>query len=79
MDVLDDGLSRAGKSTIIALLQGFYKPQSGTILIDDVPLEDWDLEHYRRSVGVVMQEPRLFNMSIRDNIVYGLEAGQSDV
>jgi ABC-type multidrug transport system fused ATPase/permease subunit len=63
-----------GKSTIIQLLLRFYTPLSGEILIDDVPLNELDEKHYRRSLGVVTQEPKLFNLSIADNIAYGLDA-----
>ena len=64
----------AGKSTIIQLLLRFYTPLSGEILVDDVPLHEHDVKHYRRSLGVVTQEPKLFNLSIADNIAYGLDA-----
>ncbi len=63
----------AGKSTIIQLLLRFYTPLSGEILIDDVPLNELDEKHYRQSLGVVTQEPKLFNLSIADNIAYGLD------
>jgi ABC-type multidrug transport system fused ATPase/permease subunit len=64
----------AGKSTIIQLLLRFYTPLSGEILVDDVPLHEHDVKHYRRSLGVVTQEPKLFNLSIAENIAYGLDA-----
>jgi ABC-type multidrug transport system fused ATPase/permease subunit len=62
-----------GKSTIIALLQRFYDQRSGEILIDDMSINQFDLNEYRQFISVVGQEPKLFNMSIEDNIRYGLD------
>ncbi|UZD21724.1 ABC transporter transmembrane domain-containing protein [Algoriphagus halophytocola] len=64
------GHSGAGKSTIIQLLMRFYEVQKGEILVDDKPLQDWNLENLRQQVGIVPQEVLLFGGSIRENIAY---------
>jgi ATP-binding cassette subfamily B (MDR/TAP) protein 1 len=63
----------AGKSTIVALLQRFYDQKSGEILVDDISIADIDVNQYRQYIAVVGQEPKLFNMSIEENIVYGID------
>ncbi len=63
----------AGKSSIIALIQGLYCPIKGAVLIDGVSLEEYDLDVFRSSIAVVEQDPKLFNISIRENVLYGLE------
>ena len=74
------GSSGCGKSTIFSLLQGFYIPTNGKILIDGEDINDFDLHHLRSSFGVVRQEPVLFNESIEWNIRYNLtEASSEDV
>ncbi len=65
------GASGSGKSTVVALLERFYDVSSGAILIDDVQLHDYDLKWLRRNIGLVSQEPRLFDMSIEENICVG--------
>uniref|UniRef100_A0A5S6QCS5 Bile salt export pump n=1 Tax=Trichuris muris TaxID=70415 RepID=A0A5S6QCS5_TRIMR len=67
------GPSGCGKSTIISLLQRFYDPNRGRITYDDHSLRSLNLPHVRKSIGLVCQEPVLFNVSLRQNIVYGLE------
>ncbi len=62
------GATGAGKSTFAALFLGMYHPQQGTIRYDGVDLFDLDLSQLRRQLGVVLQEPFLFNTSIRKNI-----------
>ena len=62
------GRSGVGKSTLINLVCRFYNPDSGEILIDGHPLADLNLETYRKQIGIVLQEPFLFNSSIYDNI-----------
>jgi len=66
------GETGSGKSSVINLLMRFYDPQSGEILVDDVNLKDWDLAHLRSQIGLVSQEPILFNGTIKDNISFGL-------
>jgi len=65
------GLSGAGKSTIINLLDKFYTPTSGQILLDNIPLEDYDTHFLRENIGLVLQKNHIFNGSIADNIRYG--------
>ena len=65
------GLSGAGKSTIINLLDKFYQPSSGEILLDGVPLENYDTHFLRENIGLVLQKNHIFNGSIADNIRYG--------
>jgi ATP-binding cassette subfamily B protein len=65
------GESGSGKSTLLKLLQGFYAPTEGRIRIDGVDLQDFELASLRRGVGVVSQEPFIFNGTLRDNIALG--------
>ena len=65
------GLSGAGKSTIVNLLDKFYSPDSGHITLDGTPLEDWDTEHLRDNIGLVLQKNHIFSGSIEENIRYG--------
>ena len=65
------GLSGAGKSTIVNLLDKFYSPQKGTITLDGVPLSDWDTEWLRENIGLVLQKNHIFDGSIEENIKYG--------
>jgi ATP-binding cassette subfamily B protein len=65
------GPSGAGKTTLFALLMRFYDPQSGQILIDDVPVRELALQDLRGHIGVVPQEPVIFSGTVIDNIRYG--------
>ena len=65
------GLSGAGKSTIINLLCKFYLPDSGTINLDEVNLNDFDNTALRNDIGLVLQKNHIFQGSIEDNIRYG--------
>ena len=65
------GQSGSGKSTVIQLLLRFYDPTSGQILIDGKDIKEYNLNYLRTQMGVVFQEPVLFDRSIRDNIKYG--------
>lgn len=75
------GLSGSGKSTLLGLLLRLYEAASGQILIDGIPLNELDVKWFRSKVGVVSQEPRLFNMDIASNISYGCvkKFGQRDI
>ncbi|CAJ1368059.1 unnamed protein product [Effrenium voratum] len=66
------GASGSGKSTSVQLIFRYYDPYEGAILIDGVPLKDWDLTHLHRHMALVAQEPVLFNTSVRQNLLYGL-------
>ncbi|CAN1186074.1 ABC transporter B family member 11 [Linum perenne] len=65
------GESGSGKSTVISLIERFYDPQSGEVLIDGINLKEFQLKWIRQQIGLVSQEPVLFASSIRDNISYG--------
>jgi ATP-binding cassette subfamily B protein len=65
------GKSGAGKSTTISLLCRFHEPDSGSIKIDGVDYRNIPLQELRRQVGLVLQEPFLFNGTIAENIAYG--------
>jgi len=65
------GRSGSGKSTLVSLLPRFYEPQSGEILIDDRPINDYRLAGLRDQISLVSQEVVLFNASIANNIAYG--------
>lgn len=74
------GSSGSGKSTILALLMDFYAPQDGKILIDNCSLAVINTASYRRQIAVIMQDSRLFDMTIRDNIRVGrLDASDEEV
>ncbi len=64
------GPSGAGKTTVINLIARFFDVSTGAIRIDGVNIQDLDLGHYRRQIGIVMQEPYLFHGSILENICY---------
>lgn len=72
------GESGSGKSTAIALLERFYDPDSGKILFDDVELPALKVSWLRQQVGLVAQEPVLFNDTIRYNIAYGKQGEASE-
>ncbi|OXB53042.1 hypothetical protein ASZ78_005756 [Callipepla squamata] len=67
------GLNGSGKSTCAALLERFYEPGAGEVLLDGVPLRDYEHRYLHRQVALVGQEPVLFSGSIRDNIAYGMK------
>ncbi|CAL4949383.1 unnamed protein product [Urochloa decumbens] len=72
------GESGSGKSTVIALLERFYDPDSGKILFDNVELQALKVSWLRQQVGLVAQEPVLFNDTIRTNIAYGKQGEASE-
>ncbi|HET7448828.1 MAG TPA: glucan ABC transporter ATP-binding protein/ permease [Methyloceanibacter sp.] len=65
------GATGAGKSTAMALLYRVYDPQSGTIRVDGRDIHDVKLASLRRNIGVIFQEPLLFNRSIAENLQVG--------
>ncbi|MFP1682975.1 lipid A export permease/ATP-binding protein MsbA [Alloalcanivorax sp. C16-1] len=65
------GRSGAGKSTISAMLPRFFDPDSGQVLLDGVPLPDYQLAALRRQIAMVSQKVVLFNDTVRNNIAYG--------
>ncbi|XP_074355611.1 ABC transporter B family member 21-like [Apium graveolens] len=72
------GESGSGKSTVIALLQRFYDPDSGQITLDGIEIQKLQLKWLRQQMGLVSQEPVLFNDTIRANIAYGKEGGATE-
>jgi ABC-type multidrug transport system fused ATPase/permease subunit len=74
------GESGGGKSTVSNLIQRFYDPDSGEILVDNVPLKELDTVWYRKHIASVSQEPVLFATTIRENILYGnLDATEEEI
>ena len=65
------GLSGAGKSTIVNLLDKFYEPQVGQILLDGVDLREYDTQFLRENIGLVLQKNHIFDGTIEENILYG--------
>ena len=66
------GPNGCGKSTILHLILGFYRPQAGVLYCDGRPYDEVDLSCVRRAIGFVPQNPQLFSGSIRENIAYGM-------
>lgn len=67
------GGSGSGKSTAVALLQRFYDPLGGEILLDGVAIDKLQLKWLRSQMGLVSQEPALFATTIKENILFGKE------
>lgn len=67
------GQSGSGKSTVIGLIERFYDPLRGCVLVDKRDLKDYNLRSLRSHIALVSQEPTLFAGSVRYNIVYGKE------
>ncbi|XP_070691712.1 antigen peptide transporter 1 [Pempheris klunzingeri] len=67
------GLNRSGKSTCIKLLERFYQPQAGEILLDGKPLQSYKDQYLHEKIAVVGQDCLLFARSVRENIKYGYE------
>jgi ATP-binding cassette subfamily B (MDR/TAP) protein 1 len=66
------GESGCGKSTVISLLERFYDPEAGQVLLDGRDIRGLQVRWLRQQMGLVGQEPVLFNTTIRENIIYGL-------
>lgn len=74
------GLSGAGKSTILNLLNKFYNPDSGKIVLDNVDLREYNNTALRREVGLVLQKNHIFKGTIEDNIRYGkMKASKEEI
>ena len=74
------GLSGAGKSTVVNLLDKFYEPTQGQIFIGGVDLREYDTDFLRQNIGLVLQKNHIFRGSIAENILYGnIEATMDDV
>lgn len=70
------GASGSGKSTIVALLERWYDPNSGILLLDGLPIGELNLQWLRTHVRLVQQEPVLFTGSVFENVRYGLVGTQ---
>jgi ATP-binding cassette subfamily B (MDR/TAP) protein 1 len=66
------GASGCGKSTIVALIERFYDPSSGSVALDGTDIKELNVRWLRTQIGLVSQEPVLFSMSIRANVELGL-------
>lgn len=67
------GRSGSGKSTLIDIIMGFNEPLKGELSIDDIPLREFEIDSYRKHIGYVPQESILFNMTIRENLLWAKE------
>ncbi|OAC98869.1 hypothetical protein MUCCIDRAFT_149394 [Mucor lusitanicus CBS 277.49] len=72
MTVAFVGPSGSGKSTSVQLLQRFYDPIEGSVLVDGKDLKEYNVAWLRSQIGVVSQEPVLFNMTIKQNLLMGV-------
>ena len=72
------GQSGSGKSTLIKLLSRIYQPTSGKIIVDGYDINKVDINSYRKQLGVVMQDPFLFNGTISDNIAIAKKYSSSE-
>jgi ATP-binding cassette subfamily B (MDR/TAP) protein 1 len=72
------GQSGSGKSTVISLIERFYNPLAGEVLIDGINLKEFQLKWIREKIGLVSQEPVLFASSIKDNIAYGKDGATTE-
>lgn len=72
------GPTGSGKSLILSLITGLIQPTSGQILIDDIPLQEWNSDYIFKTMGLVFQESILFNTSLRENIVFNTKIKNQD-
>lgn len=72
------GQSGSGKSTVISLIERFYDPQAGEVLIDNINIRKFQLKWIRQKIGLVSQEPVLFTSSIKENIAHGKSGATTD-
>lgn len=72
------GESGSGKSTVISLIERFYDPDSGHVLLDGVDIRKLKISWLRQQMGLVSQEPVLFNDTIRTNIAYGKQGDATE-
>lgn len=74
------GESGCGKSTFVNLMMRFYDPNFGQIFLDGVNIQEYNLHDLRKAISLVMQEPSIFNYSIKENVLYGkLDAKNSEI
>ena len=73
------GRSGAGKSTIIKLILRHYDVSEGAILLDGMNIQQFKVKDYRSKIGVVTQDVEIFDLSIKDNISYGIDASIEEI
>jgi len=73
------GQTGSGKSTVARLLTRLYQPQSGTILLNGHPIQDYALADLRRAIGIITQEVHIFNATVRDNLTLFDDSISDDV
>ena len=78
MKVAVVGPTGAGKSTLLGLLPRFFDPNAGQVEIDGFDVRDYELKSLRNQIGMVLQPPLIFPLSVRDNIAYG-RPGADDI
>jgi len=71
------GMSGSGKSTIVKLFERFYDPTQGVVKLDGVDIKELNVKWLRQHIGIVSQEPVLFDTTIRQNLLYGLKEDAS--
>ena len=67
------GTTGSGKSTIVSLIERFYDPSSGSVLVDSMPIKSLCIHGYRKWIGLVSQEPNLYSGTIKMNLMVGLD------
>ena len=72
------GPTGAGKTTLVSLLLRFYRPQSGTITVDGIPLDTYSRDGLRRRLALVLQDTWLFGGTIAENIAYGAPGARQE-
>jgi ATP-binding cassette subfamily B protein len=72
------GATGSGKSTLAHLIPRLYDPSEGEIFIDGVSTTDWDQRHLRRQICIVLQEPFLFNRTVRDNVALAVPGADDE-
>ncbi|MDF1568422.1 MAG: ABC transporter ATP-binding protein [Spirochaetaceae bacterium] len=72
------GATGSGKSTLAHLIPRLYDPSEGEIFIDGVPTTNWDQRHLRRQICIVLQEPFLFNRTVRDNVALAVPGADDE-
>ena len=72
------GISGSGKSTIVDLIAGFFKPQSGQVLVDGVDIKDVNNSTWLSQLGIISQDAFLFSGTIEENICFGIEVESRD-
>lgn len=71
------GLNGCGKSTCVKLMERFYQPQEGQILLDGHPLQSYQNQYLHKKIAVVSQDCLLFARSVEENIKYGCESASN--